>query len=232
MKEPFSGFHESKKRFIGIPDQFFSEVLTGIDDINELKLVLFILWAAYTRADFGLFFCEEDFLEDHLFMDGLAADNSNPQDALNKALNLAVDDGIILKVNEAEKKRDIYFINSPRGRAAAELAHTGKSRVLPDATGLTLDIIQPNIYRLYEENIGPLTPLIAETLRETESAYPAEWITEAIEIAVRNNVRRWKYVVTILSRWQEEGRDGTHPRNDQEDYRRYIKGKYGEFGKY
>ena len=28
------------------------------------------------------------------------------------------------------------------------------------------------IFRLYEENIGPLTPLIAETLGEAEDTYP------------------------------------------------------------
>jgi DnaD/phage-associated family protein len=95
-----------------------------------------------------------------------------------------------------------------------------------------LDIIKPNIFRLYEENIGPLTPLIADSLRDAQQTYPEEWINEAIQIAVGNNVRRWNYIERILSRWQEEGRDGTDRRNTQEDYKRYLKGEYGEFGRH
>ena len=91
-------------------------------------------------------------------------------------------------------------------------------------------VIKPNIFKLYEENIGPLTPLIADALRDAEESYPEEWIEEAIRIAVANNVRRWNYIDRILTRWQEEGRDGTDRRNNQEDYRRYLKGEYGEFG--
>ena len=72
--------------------------------------------------------------------------------------------------------------------------------------------------------------MIAEALREAEDAYPAEWIEEAVEIAVKNNVRRLSYIEKILERWQEEGRNGTHQRDDEEDYRRYLKGEYGDIG--
>ena len=57
---------------------------------------------------------------------------------------------------------------------------------------------RPNIYTLYEENIGPLTALIAEELREAEETYPADWIEEAFREAVRMNKRNWKYVHAIL----------------------------------
>ena len=40
----FPGFEENKKRFIGIPDQFFSEILPHLLDADELKVVLYILW--------------------------------------------------------------------------------------------------------------------------------------------------------------------------------------------
>ena len=63
---------------------------------------------------------------------------------------------------------------------------------------MALDVERPNIFRLYEENIGPLTPLIAEMLRDAEKTYPADWIEEAFKIAVENNVRRWRYIEAIL----------------------------------
>jgi DnaD/phage-associated family protein len=87
----------------------------------------------------------------------------------------------------------------------------------------------PNIFQLYEENIGPLTPMLADTLREAETAYPAAWIEEAMRIAVENNVRRWRYVEAILNSWKEEGRDEQDRRDTEKDRRRYIEGKFAKF---
>ena len=71
------------------------------------------------------------------------------------------------------------------------------------------DLDRPNIYMLYEENIGPLTPLIADRLRAAEEKYKPNWIADAIEKAVVSNVRSWRYVEAILMSWKENGRDGT-----------------------
>ena len=93
---------------------------------------------------------------------------------------------------------------------------------------------QRNIFRLYEENIGPLTPLIAETLGEAEDTYPAEWIEDAIRIAVQSNKRTWRYVAAILERWQREGRhDKKEPSKDRSDteepHRKYVEGQFSDF---
>ena len=66
---------------------------------------------------------------------------------------------------------------------------------------------RPNIFQLYEQNIGLLQPIIAEQLQEAEDTYPAEWIEEAFTIAAEQNVRNWRYVRAILDRWLAEGRD-------------------------
>jgi DnaD/phage-associated family protein len=94
---------------------------------------------------------------------------------------------------------------------------------------VTLGQEQPNIFRLYEENIGPLTPMIAEALREAESTYPAQWVEEAFRIAVENNVRRWRYVEAILRSWQEEGRNDQDRRYSERDRRRYVEGQFSDF---
>ncbi|HWQ83895.1 MAG TPA: DnaD domain protein, partial [Anaerolineales bacterium] len=114
-----------------------------------------------------------------------------------------------------------YFLNSARGRAAVEAIQRGEWRApanLPGGPDLSLD--HPNIYQLYEENIGPLTPMIAETLREAEQTYPMAWIEEAIRLAVEHNKRSWRYAVAILERWQQEGRDEREDRRDSEAARR------------
>jgi DnaD/phage-associated family protein len=91
---------------------------------------------------------------------------------------------------------------------------------------------QPNIFTLYEENIGMLTPMIAEELRDAEQLYSASWIEDAFREAVSRNKRNWKYIEAILKRWASEGREhGTPGRDSEEDPDKYIKGKYGHIVK-
>jgi DnaD/phage-associated family protein len=149
--------------------------------------------------------------------------------ALEKSLRLAVQHNILVVV---EKSQSHYFLNTPRGRAAALAFGQQSAEDESSPVKSTLDAIKPNVFQLYEENIGPLTPLIADMLKDAQDTFPVEWIDEAIQIAVKNNVRRWKYVESILKRWQEEGRNGTDRRDAQEDYERYLKGEYGDIGKH
>jgi DnaD/phage-associated family protein len=83
---------------------------------------------------------------------------------------------------------------------------------------------------LYEQNIGALTPLLAEELMEAEDIYPATWIEDAMREAVELNKRSWRYVLRILERWQEEGRtDEKARRGDERDRRRFIEGEYADY---
>ena len=63
------------------------------------------------------------------------------------------------------------------------------------------------ILRLYEENIGPLTPLMAECLEQAGRSYPPEWVSGAFGVALKNNARRWSYIAAVLDGWQRNGRD-------------------------
>ena len=62
-----------------------------------------------------------------------------------------------------------------------------------------------DIFRIYEQNIGAITPMIAEALRDAERSDGPAWVVAAIEEAVRNNVRAWKYCEAILRRWRKDG---------------------------
>lgn len=64
---------------------------------------------------------------------------------------------------------------------------------------------RPNIFSVYEKEIGLLTPMIADALMDAEKTYPAEWLPVAIRQAVAQNVRRWSYVEGILKRWKIDG---------------------------
>jgi len=70
----------------------------------------------------------------------------------------------------------------------------------------TGEVIQ-NIFTAYQNNIAMLTPIMADTLQDAETLYPADWILDAITLAVTNNKRNWKYCEAILKRWQASGKD-------------------------
>lgn len=63
------------------------------------------------------------------------------------------------------------------------------------------------IFSVYENNIGPITTMAADNLVDAEKTYPAQWIVDAIRLAVENNKRNWRYCETILKRWQTDGKD-------------------------
>ncbi len=64
---------------------------------------------------------------------------------------------------------------------------------------------RPEIFRIYEREIGALTPMIADALIEAEKIYPHDWFMPAFREAADHNARSWKYVETVLKRWQVEG---------------------------
>jgi len=74
------------------------------------------------------------------------------------------------------------------------------------STHVQAQIERPNIFVLYEQNIGLLSPMIADELRDAADHYPTEWIEAAFREAVLHNKRKWSYIRAILRRWETEGR--------------------------
>ncbi len=226
----FPGFAAGKVRLIPIPGPFFSELLPQIDNLDELKLTLFAFWWLEHREGHFRWFRLEDLLEEESLLTALSGLSER---VVANALERAVSRGTFLRaeLRSGADTQAFYFLNSPRGRAAVQAIQRGEWRPTED------EIFQPhvpaeerNIFQLYEEHVGPLTPMIAEVLQEAEAIYPASWIAEAFRIAVENNVRRWRYIEAILKSWQEEGRDERRNRADsQEDRQRYTRGRFSEF---
>lgn len=224
---PFQGFPAGKVRMVPIPEPFFTELLPQVDHLGELQVILYALWYVSRMEAPIRFLAYQDFARDEVLMRALGDPHQ-----LEDALERAVQRGVFLRVLPEGKslKEALYFLNTPRGRAAIEAIQRGEwhpeSEPYPT---VTLVVERPNIYRLYEDNIGPLTPLIADLLEEAEKTYPQTWIEEAFQIAVERNVRNWKYIQAILKSWQEEGRDGENRRSSEENRRRYVEGKYADF---
>jgi len=212
----FKGFTDSET-FSVIPDKFFHQLLKQIEDIAELKVTLYLIWRIEHMEGPFRTLSKMDFNVKDL---GLAAGE------IISGLEKAVKRGTILKV---QREALVYFLlNSPKGRAGAAAIENGQWN---PKTGISAPPVErPNVFKLYEENIGPLTPMIADTLKDAEGNYPAEWIGESIELAVKHNKRSWKYCEAILKRWKEEGRAEKQDRRDAEkDRRKFFEGEYADY---
>jgi len=210
---PFPGF-TSSETFTQVPDSFI-QVMNEIEDVAELKVTLYAIWRIeHTEGNFRAM-CETDFEEAAL---GLKMDE------IRRGLEKAVERQTLLR---AENEADVfYFLNSPRGRLSAEAFAKGQWRGAMRAYVPN----KSNLFKLYEENIGALTPLLADMLKEAEREYPGAWFEEAFEIAVSRNVRNWKYIEAILRRWKENGKDERRDSEDSvKDAKRYTDGEFSEY---
>ena len=231
----FDGFTEEDIGTTLIPDLFFKELLPSIDHLGELKLCLYFFWRFSQMEGKFRYIKSDDLQNDSDLAMMFEAVDSN----LDESLSLAIEDGILLsvdlgKLSKAGHSSSLYFLNTPKGRAAIEAISKGQWTPTRDLGDLQLPLEEPpNIYRLYEENIGPITPMIAEALKDAEDNFPMEWIEDAIRIAVERNKRNWRYCTAILERWHREGRNAreeTKDRGDAEEARqRYIKGQFSDF---
>jgi len=198
---------QGKTDFISLPDSFFTQAMPKIQDLAELKTVLYVAYLilrrqAHPHPDIiGVTYKE-------LKAESCRLSAELDEETLRQALGLAVEHGTLL--------HSTLNING----------------VLEDVYALTADSRQSptiNIFVLYEQNIGMITPMIAEELKEAENLYPPQWIEEAFKEAVTLNKRSWKYIARILERWASEGKDSGEYKRDikKDDPDKYIKGRYG-----
>ena len=193
--------------FISLPDSFFTLVMPRIQDLVELKVVLYVAYLILRKQDHPQFVTYK----------GLKAESCRlsaelDEETLLHALNSAVEHGVL--------SRSTLDING----------------MLEDAYSLTVDSRQSltvNIFALYEQNIGMIQSTIVEELKEAEKLYPPQWIEEAFREAAALNKRSWRYIARILERWASEGKDSGEYRRDtkKDGPDKYVKGKYGHLVK-
>jgi DnaD/phage-associated family protein len=225
----FSGFPAGELAYTPLPDLFYSELLPLIDDLVELKVTLHVFWLLYRRSNRRRHVTLQGLLGDARLMRSLEGGSSSTENVLRAGLDKAVARGTLLCLTSSAGDERFYFANTAQGRRAFDQARTGEIELAP---GIALaepatPLQRPNIFVLYEQNIGLLQPIIAEELQDAERTYPQEWIEDAFRIAVENNVRNWKYVRRILERWAAEGKDkgkgSTRDKSWYEEYGKYIK---------
>ena len=221
--------------WIPVPAPLLGGLLADITDPAELKLILRILWHIHQKKGEPRPVRPSELYSDRVVADALGLKGETLEITIDNALKAAVERGIFIQA-ETQQGEPLFILNiQPERAALASTADlTAVAQPGPKTETWNSPDDRPGVYILYEQNIGALTPLIAERLREADETYPGDWIGDAIKIAVENNVRNWKYVSAILERWQVEGRVDGESRRDpeelqQEGYRRayekYVVGR-------
>ncbi|MFN0073361.1 MAG: DnaD domain-containing protein [Chloroflexota bacterium] len=230
--------------FLPIPAPLLGPLLQEIDTLSELKLVLH-LWRRLheTKRSPRYALMSEVRADRALILALQSGESGNVQVALDDALRRALERKVFLQV-EAHRDGHSDFcilLNTPTNQRLAEQIQSGEVVIpglgVPQAPAAPAET-RPTVYALYEENIGLLTPLVAQELKEAELTYPAEWIEDAFREAVGYNKRNWRYIRRILENWGVNGR-GAGPRGEPgrdtqppQDPRAYLSGKFGRYVKH
>jgi DnaD/phage-associated family protein len=224
LKPRFAGFPAGAHR-TSIPNVFFSELLAQIEDEAELRITLYVFYALGRRKGYPRFVTLNELRAEAPLLAALG--NGGSTDAttnLERGLDAAIERGTLISLDIETSGTPspstgkgpgvgfapdrLIFTNTASDRRAIEQLEDGRiqlGRALPSTRAVAASP-KGNVYQLYEENIGPLTPIVAEELREAEALYPVEWIEEAFREAALQNKRSWRYAEAILRRWATEGR--------------------------
>ncbi|MHB1160694.1 MAG: DnaD domain-containing protein [Chloroflexota bacterium] len=231
----FSGFPDRMK-YTPVPNLFFSSLLVEISDLAELKVTLHAIRALYEKRGFPRLIRLSELAADRsLLMAIQGAAASPPEEPLKAALEKACARGTLITAHLQGKDTEdrCYLLNTALNRELLKQVERGEVSLGEGAARVdwaALPEQRPTIYDLYEQNVGLLTPLIAEELQQAEEAYPPEWIEAAFREAVSYNRRNWRYVRRILENWATDGRgeDGKGKRHSKgsESPAKYLTGKY------
>ena len=224
---------------VPVPGAIFGTLLREIDDLAELKTLLHVLRLLHGQPRAPRFVRHTSLLADAGLLDAMGSlDSQAGERTVAGALDRAVARGTLLAIRVTDGFNDdiCYLLNTRANQRIVQQVLTGERTLgelgpVPAPREPARADDHPTIYELYEQNIGLLTPLLAEELLEALESYPADWIEDAFREAVAQNKRNWRYVQRILESWASRGRgtSGTTWRRPEppEDARKYLEGRYG-----
>jgi DnaD/phage-associated family protein len=229
MSKPFAGVPEGRVEVTPLPNVIFSELLPQIDDLAELQITLHVFFLLYHKKGSPRFVTLNELRADSTLSRALVRNGQFVEENLTRGLERAEARGTLLHLIAEDEHW--YFFNTAESRKAIEKIERGELKLNKVARRAPTPAVEtPNIFKLYEQNIGTLTPLIAEELKEVEREFAErpEVIMDAFRIATENNVRKWSYVRAILLDGAREGKNETTGRDSKRHRKGYIQGKYSD----
>ncbi len=225
----FSGF--TTDALVGLPPELFTEVLPQITLASELKVTLHVFYRlSRQRGAPPRRLRWEDLCDDKLLRRGMLAVSRvrGHEDLLAEGLEAALGRGSLLHLVSPDDGRAVnwYLANTAANREWVVRAAQAGATLAPL---VPMADERPQLVALYEQNIGLITPLLLEELREAEERFPAFWIEDAMREAVRANARSWRYIKKVLERWAAHGRrDASDQPQRPIDIDKYTSGTYGD----
>lgn len=235
--ERFDGFPSIGKATV-VPNVFFTAVLPGMRSGDALLAFLLISKLAQEQRGNARFASEEQAWAQPGAAKAFEQIGSG-REGLSAGLRECVELRALLEVTVSGEagKQALYFVNNPASRRAVAQARAGALRLVPETVVTPLapaEAERPGIFRLYEEHIGTITPMVGDRLIEAEATYPLDWIEDAFREAAELNARNWRYIERILARWAEEGRENETAGGDplEEQKQRFLGGQFGHIVRY
>jgi len=226
----FSGFPGVSKG-TALPNAFFTDVLPKLEEPGDVLAFLWVSRVVQEQRGEARFASAEQIWQiapARASFEALGGGRPGLERGLERCREL----GALLALRLTGQGRDetVYFVNNPGSRRAVARARAGELKLRPETVALPVETEQrPSIFRLYEENVGTVTPLVGERLLAAAEEYPPEWIEEAFREAAERNRRNWRYIERILQNWAQEGRGYEASGRDsfEERKRRYLGGALG-----
>jgi len=215
---------------IHLAEVLFRKIIDQTKDISQLKMVLYVFYSLAQQTTIPAFVTHRELLSS-----GPALLSLSNEEFL-KILQSLVKNGTLLFFKQIDNHHDIYLADTRSNRGLIEQIERGKFRFKEDSNVSTKKQNpqkSPNIFVLYEQNIGMITPMLSEELKAAAELYPSKWIEDAFKEAVLQNKRSWRYIARILERWTSEGKNsGAYRQGNKKDSTdKYISGKYGHLVK-
>ncbi|MGE0599494.1 MAG: DnaD domain-containing protein [Dehalococcoidia bacterium] len=224
----FTGFPGIGKA-TAIPNLFFSAVLPRLESPGALLAYLWVCRIAQERRAEQRCASADDIWQQPAARQSfelLGGGRPGLEAGLEACMKLRALLGV--RLTGAGVNCAVYFPNDPASRRTIARARAGEITLRPETSVAPIESKEqrPGIFRLYEEHIGTITPMVGDRLVEAEDLYPAEWIVDAFREAAELNARNWRYIEKILKNWAEEGRPNETPGRDslEDRKRRYLGG--------
>jgi DNA replication protein len=235
----FSGFTRGTL-YTPVPDPMFGSLLQQIQDLAELKVTLRGIWLLHRKRGSLRIVSLDEFINDRVLLRSFEVHGAEPGEEIRRGLGLAVarQTFLLRQPNPNVPENRFYLLNTEHDRRASnrEFDYSELSddihQMDPNGNTSAPAEHRPNIFSLYEDNVGMLSPILADDLKDAEERYPWPWILEAFKIAIYQNKRNWHYIAGILRRWAAEGRNhgkpGRHsPKDDRQKYLEDYKRRWG-----
>ena len=212
--DAFVGFPAGGMEEVPIPARLLTDLLSRVDSLAETRLTLYCYQQVGRLSEPDAWLRAGELRSDPVLLELMSglSELHTPREVLDDALEKALVRnsllGLALPGTDGKPDDTALFLNTETGRRLRASMQTAGAEARGDGAipGIA-QLSESEPFRLYHQNFGLLTPVLADQLRNLIEDFPLPWVCEAMEIAVARNKKALAYVKAILNRWEREARE-------------------------